>query len=175
MTASDAFAEYINKLKALIETYDFTRPGRDQSLGRDAANKVAELILDRSVRDQGGPDGTWPANKDTYTRRKERLYHVNLIGFRTGQMISLPSLLGHVDIGRHNVTLTYGTGTAPSSSMSSPYISESDKQISDTKKAEYFTARKGRFYALDETISDALRELFAEDLDKFIKQCNARR
>lgn len=172
--ASDNIRDYFQKLERLVATFDFTRRGQGESMGKDVAGIVAEGILDRSVAEQRGVDGTFPSNDDAYTARKVNLYNVDMIGFRTGQMISLPSLLGHVDVTPDTVLMTYGTNESPTRSMSSGYISTSDQAITDTKKAEYFTEKKGRWYAIDEQIADSVRTYFADQLGGFIRELNAR-
>lgn len=173
-TASEVIGDYFRKLEALIATFNFERQGHGESLGKDAAGIVAEGIKDRSVADQGGPDGTWPANDPKYTARKKKKYNVELVGFRTGQMISMPSLLGRVDVTPHLVEINYGTGQPPAGSMSSGYISTQDTSISDVEKAWFFTRLKGSFFVLDTQIADKVRECFADELDKFIRELNAR-
>jgi hypothetical protein len=172
--ASEIIRESFHKLEGLIATFDFTRQGQGESMDKDAAGIVAEGILDRTVNDQAGVDGIFIANDPKYTARKRKLYNVELIGFRTGQMISLPSLLGNVDVAPDTVLITYGTGQPPSSSMSSNYISTSDKAVTDTAKAGYFTAKKGRWFAIDDPISDKVREYFSDQLGVFIRELNAR-
>jgi hypothetical protein len=135
---------------------------------------VAEGIVDRSAAEQRGVEGAFPANDSEYTARKVKLYGVDLIGFRTGQMISLPSLLGKIDVTPDSVVMTYGTDQPPTRSMSSGYISTSDQAVTDTAKAGYFTEKKGSFYAIDEEIADKVRTYFADQLGDFIKDLNAR-
>lgn len=175
MDSSQNISDYFGKLGRLIGTFDFTRHGQNESMGKDAAGIAAEGILDRSVADQAGADGVFPENDpEKYTPWKRRKYGVDLIGFRTGQMISLPSLLGKVEVSPDSVLIHYGTGLAPAESMSSNYISESDKRVTDTEKAEYFTEKKGRWFALDDKIAGQVREFFADQLGTFIKELNAR-
>jgi len=172
-SASEVIHAYFLKLEGLIDKFDFTRQGHGESLGKEAAAHVADGIRDRSVKEQGGPDGAWPANEPKYTARKNQLYNTTLIGFRTGQMLSQPSLLGRVDVTPHLVEIHYGTGKAPSDSMHG-YISDQDKLVTDTEKAGYFTDLKGAFFVLDTTIADKIRGYFADELDKFIRELNAR-
>jgi hypothetical protein len=174
MDASEIINEYFRKLEALIATFDFTRQGHGESMGKDACGVVAEGIVDRSAADQRGVDDVFPANDSKYTDRKRAKYGVDLIGFRTGQMISLPSLLGRIDVTPDSVLMTYGTNTPPTRSMSSGYISTSDQAVTDNQKAEYFTERKGRWYAIDEPIAVQVREYFADQLGIFIRELNAR-
>ena len=167
--------EYFKKLETLLGTFDFTRQGHEESMGKDAAGIVAQGIINRSVNNQGGASAAWPQNDpERYTPMKIRLYNVALIGFRTGQMISLPSLLGKVDVEPQEVTIRYGTGLPPKSSMSSNYISPSDEAITDTKKAEYFTEKKGKFFELDEVIAGEVHDYFEKELALFIGELNSR-
>lgn len=174
MDADQIISEYFRKLAGLVATFDFTRKGQGESMGKDAAGIVAEGIVDRSAAEQRGVDASFPANDPDYTTRKVKLYGVDLIGFRTGQMISLPSLLGHIDVTPDSVLMTYGTNEPPTRSMSSGYISASDQAVTDTQKAEYFTERKGRWYAIDDEIADNVRVYFADQLGGFIRELNAR-
>lgn len=143
-------------------------------MGKDAAHLVAEGIIDRSAAEQRGVDGLFPQNDAAYTDRKRAKYNVDLIGFRTGQMISLPSLLGKLDITPDTVLIRYGTDTPPTRAMSGNYLSASDQAVTDTQKAEYFTAKKGRWFAIDEPIADNVRAYFADQLGEFIRELNAR-
>lgn len=174
MDADQIISEYFQKLAGLVATFNFTRHGHGESMGKDAAGIVAEGILDRSVAEQRGADDFFPDNDSQYTDRKRAKYNVDLIGFRTGQMISLPSLLGKIDVTPDAVLMTYGTNEPPTRSMSTSYISTSDQAVTDTQKAEYFTERKGRWYAIDEPIADAVRVYFADQLGGFIRELNAR-
>jgi hypothetical protein len=166
--------EYFRKLTALIATFNFTRQGHQESMGKDAAGIVAQGIIDRSVNDQGGPTGIWLANDPDYTVDKVAKYNVSLIGFRTGQMISLPSLLGKLDITPDEVLIHYGTSKAPTSSMASNYLSKGDQDVTDNQKAQYFTEKKGPFFALDDKIADEVHKYFEHELGLFIGELNAR-
>src|SRR4051794_13882624 len=119
MDASQIIDEYFRKLAGLIDTFNFERKGHGESMGKDAAGIVAEGIVDRSAAEQRGVDGLWRANDPAYTDFKRAKYGVDLIGFRTGQMISLPSLLGKIDVTPNSVLMTYGTNQPPTRSMSS--------------------------------------------------------
>lgn len=165
-------SRYFHDLNALIATFNFTRRGRERALGLDAAHIVAEGIVDRSAAKQGGASGQWQGNDAEYTANKLKKYAVELIGFRTGQMISIPSLLGHVDIQPTTVEMTYGTGEPPTRGMTG-YISSADMRVTDTQKAGWFSDKKGDFYEVDETIADKVREHFASELERFIDELNA--
>jgi hypothetical protein len=164
---------YFANLERLIATFDFTRQGRHEALGKEAAYLVADEIQIRSSRDQRGPDGHFPPNGAAYTQRKRMRYGVELIGVRTGQMWSLPSLRGRIDIAPKLVIMTYGTGEYPPTDAIHPTYDE-DTMHTDVSKAMFFTQRKGKFYALDNEIEDKLRAYFASEIDYFVRELNAR-
>lgn len=175
MSAQQVMYDYFRKLEGkLLDEFNFTRAGHEESIGKDAAGIVAQGIIDRSVNDQGGAAGAWLPNDPDYTAEKARKYGVELIGFRTGQMISLPSLLGNVDVEPDTVTIRYGTGQPPREAMSSSYISKGDQAVTDTQKAGYFTEKKGPFFEWDEPIARAVREHMADELVRFIGELNSR-
>lgn len=166
-------SRYFHDLNALVDTFNFTRPGRERSLGLDAVHIVAEGIVDRSAKNQGSASGNpWPPNRADYTAAKLAKYSVSLIGFRTGQMISIPSLLGQVDIRPREIEIRYGTGRPPTRSMTG-HIEPADMKVTDTQKAEWFTNKKGDFYEVDEKIADKVREHFVAELERFIDELNA--
>lgn len=152
-----------------VATFDFTVPGEDGSLGRDMANKVAEEIANRSV-DQGLDSNGEPfkALNREYREWKRKKYHVEEPGLRTGQMLSVTSLLGNTQVGPELVEMTYGTGTAPVAS-STGYISDEDKAVTDTQKAEWFTESGRPFYELDETIAEEVKKVAVEALNKHME------
>jgi hypothetical protein len=55
-------------LNDFVDSFDFTRPGTDQSLGRDVTHKAVQCIQDRSLSDRTGFGTAWPPNSDTPTR-----------------------------------------------------------------------------------------------------------
>lgn len=171
--ASDRIRLYFHHLAELIESFNFKRQGRDKSMGRDAAQLVAEGIVSRSAQDQGGPDEKWPPNTDDYTTSKLNWYGVELVGFRTGQMISMPSLLGRVDVSTDTVEIYYGTFRPPDRTMTGAPLKPSDLRVNDVQKAGYFTDLKGAFFVLDTTIAEKVRGYFVDELRFFLASLNS--
>lgn len=170
-------SEYFHDLNELIATFNFTRRGKDKALGIDAAHKVAQGIVDRSASEQASGTGLeFRPNSPAYTAEKRRKYHTELIGFRTGQMISIPSLLGTVDLQPFLVTMQYGTDQPPSRAfIAGASVYPEDRRVTDTQKAGWFTKKKGKFYEPDKNIEREVRDLFAGALDEFIDECNSRK
>ena len=140
------------KIAGLIQSFNFTRKGEDKSLGHDMAVVVATGIQERSIPEMKAPDGdTWDPNEPKYAARKRAKYDADQPNVRTGQMLSLESLLGDVSVAPETVTMRYGTGDPPTSAANGATLTEGDKSITDIEKA-YFGSKTRPFYALDSTI-----------------------
>jgi hypothetical protein len=171
-------------LRGFVDSFDFSRPGKDQSLGRDVANVIVRGpqlddtggILGRCT-DGVGPEGTpWPANADSTVAQKQRLYGHEEVNRRTGQMLSQASLLGRTEVAGEIVTLRYGTGSAPSGSAApTGYISEQDKAVTDMQKAQWahtWQSRRGvlrPFYGMGQGDTEAVVAVCQENLDDYIR------
>lgn len=167
-----------------IDSYDFNRPGRDGSLGRDIAHNVVEEIQDRSLTHRQGCEVVWPENSDKepgkYRTRKEQKYGTSEPNSRTGDMLSKRAVYGETRIEPELITMVYGTGDIPTSaalggSVTGAQLAKSDSKT-DKEKAYYaHTGQSKRkilrpFYELDEKISADIREMIADDLNKYIDE-----
>ena len=64
-------------LRGFVDSVNFMRPGNDQSLGHDVANKVVNQIIERSEKQPtGGVDREWEMNADKYAKWKEKRYGI---------------------------------------------------------------------------------------------------
>lgn len=171
MDTFDSNAEEVDAwLEQAIDSFDFTRPGAEGSLGRDLAVAAAEGMIERGTVDHKAPDGgAWAPNEPTYAKYKSKRYSAEQPNVRTGQMLSLQSMLGDVRVGPELVTIAYGTGQPPASSFNGAELTEGDKAITDVEKA-YFASRTRRFYGLDEEINERLQGVAGEALAKAIKE-----
>jgi len=138
-------------------------------MGKDCAHAIGEAIAEAAA-DQKQTDGVpFPKNDKDYAEMKARKYGFAppAFGFRTGQMLSIESLLGEIEIDADRVVVRYGTGRAPERSSASGYISEADKRTTDREKADlmHHKARKrAQFFqigvagraAVLEVVKDAL-------------------
>lgn len=166
--------DVMGQLNRFLESFDFTRPGIESSMGKDAAHAVAEAIA-QAAADQKTTDGEpFPDNEPKYADWKDRKYGVGnpAYGRRTGQMLSLQSLLGNVDVAPDEVTLTYGTGEAPERSVASNYIGEGDKKVTDKQKADYNNERMNNFYKIGEAGRAAVVEVMREALNRAVAEEN---
>ena len=166
----------MGQLKQFINSFDFTRPGIEGSMGKDAAHAVAERIAEAAA-DQKTTDGEpFPDNAPEYAAWKDEKYGVgpNAYGRRTGQMLSLESLLGEVEVSGGEVTIRYGTGQAPTRSSASGYISESDKSTTDIEKAFFITNQGKRltFYKAGAAGREAVVEVLKEAVARAIQEEN---
>jgi hypothetical protein len=148
-------------IDGIVSAVDFTRPGKDQSLGRDLAGIVAEEIQVRTAGNSQSADGSpLKDNEPRYAAYKARKYNVHQALVRTGQLLSLQSLIGETTITSDEVSMRYGVGEAPKSG-STGYISDADKKVTDREKAEYVSDERP-FYGLDERIADEVAKAAGE-------------
>ncbi len=163
LMANSNIDEVVRWLEDWVTGVDFTRPGKDQSLGRDIANKVAEQIATRSATESRGATAAWPPNSPGYSAAKQKDYGWSLPNYRTGQMLSHLSLIGRTRIAAHEVTMVYGIDAPPSAGGSpTGLVSAADSRITDTEKAAFAHSGQSRqriqrpFYELDDLIREAV-------------------
>jgi hypothetical protein len=100
-------------LEGFVDSFDFTRAGDDQSLGRDVVNKVVDRIQARSLHDRRGATDEWAPNSEKYRQWKEKNYGTGDPNSRTGQMLGQKSLFGRTRIEPKEVTMIYGINQPP--------------------------------------------------------------
>ena len=161
--------EVARLLDQLIAGFNFTRTGKEQSLGRDLAAKTAEGIHDRSVPGRLAPDGSqWDDNEPKYAAKKRAKYDADQPNVRTGQMLSLASLKGKTEVGPDLVVMTYGLDAPPGSALNGTELTTADKAVTDSDKAGWCAALRP-FYGLDATISAALHDVARAALDEYLQ------
>jgi hypothetical protein len=171
-------------LRDIVDGFNFTRVGTDQSLGRDVANLVVARIAQRGVTDKGGISGPWPENstkeppKGGYKGYKERRYGVDQPNVRTGQMLSQPSLFGRTTVEAYLITMRYGTGEVADRTTTGVPLAKADTKRTDIEKA-YFAHTgqsvhkiKRPFYEVDESDGTAVVEFLQQKLDAYIEATN---
>jgi hypothetical protein len=156
-------------ISGIVDSVDFTSPGRDGSLGKDLAGVVAEGIIDRSVPDAVDPSGSrWAPNEERYAAYKREKFAADQPGILSGQMLSLESVTGQLKVMPDMVEMHYGTGSGASRSRTGAALSESQQSVSDRDKARYFADSGREFYALDERISEALASAAQDAVDDLL-------
>lgn len=144
--------------RQLIDSFDFTRPGEDQSLGRDMAGDVAMGIIDRTVAEQRDVNGSpLKPNKDPYKTWKEVKLGVYQPLIKTGQMMSLLSVKGEVAVSPDEVVMTYGVNDAD------------EDGVTDRQKAEWNSDERP-FYAMDDKIVATLVDRASDAFDRAAKE-----
>lgn len=188
---ADAF---LRDLEDLIDTFNFDASIGNMSLGKRMANKTAEMIALRSATQQKGASVQWEPNKEPYKSDKAKKYNVHdLAGVRTGQMLSIMSLLGETEIQADEIVMDYGIDQPATRSYGSSHFDpKADGKATDREKAKWFTEgragirgrdARGRFtagssggqparpfYELDDEIADAVFELVTDALAKHLEQ-----
>jgi hypothetical protein len=117
--ASSNAAAVKAQIAAFVKGIDFTRPGKEGSLGKDLLSEAATGIIDQAIGNQQSPDGTpFAANQGPYgdAKREEGLpVGIGLKGHRGGsseRMLSLVEVMGEQDIKPDEATMKYGRSEA---------------------------------------------------------------
>jgi hypothetical protein len=177
-------------LQEFAESFDFTRPGKDQSVGRDLALTIVHGpdvggqggILGRCAAGVGADGTPWPPNAPEVSARKQEDYGWDEPNRRTGQMLSQQSLYGRTRIEPDQVTLVYGTGQPPSGSAApSGYSSKADRETPDVLKASLAHSGQGRkgirrpFYEATREDAENVSAVAQENLNEYIRETNQAR
>lgn len=161
MAATSNADQVLAELLEVVHSFGFDATIEGKTLGHDCAGIVADRIAARSIDRESGADGAWDPNSDHppgkgYRSWKARRYGVDKPNIRTGQMLSVESLLGQTTVTTHEVQMLYGTGRAPTGSATGQgFDPETDGAITDIEKA-FFCSQSRPFYQLDDEISDAV-------------------
>jgi hypothetical protein len=154
-------------IKDFVDGFNFTAHIEDKSLALDAAGVMADGIIARSIDEQKPAEGSWDELKAVYKAWKAEKYGVELIGVLTGQMLSLNSVLGELEITPELMTLIYGKnepGSGHHEDTDNP-----DEVVTDRKKAEWFSERRP-FFELDDTITDKVFERIEKLLEEYLRK-----
>jgi hypothetical protein len=190
MTDNSNIDEVIAFLDGFVDSFNFKRPGIEQSLGRDIQYKVADRIQTRALSDRKGTGEPWKENStrafpwfpNGYKAWKLENYGADEPNSRTGQMLSQKSIRGRSTIEEREITMIYGTGEPPASATfgsPAPELLERDRKVTDVQKA-YFAHTgqtkqliKRPFYEVDESDGVAVSQLCQENLNDLIRETNA--
>jgi hypothetical protein len=170
MAYEDNLDEILDAIDELVDTFDFTLPGQDRSIGRDAAHSVGLGIQIRSTHEQIDANGAqFEPNERKYAEWKARSdrYDAHQPNVRTGQMLSLESLLGEVTVGKDLVEITYGKDKPAEKSMTG-YMTKSDRETTDRDKAAYAHEERP-FWGLDKRIANGVAEDLTDHLDDHVE------
>jgi hypothetical protein len=187
---SSNIGQVVAWLDGFVDSFDFKRPGVDQSLGRDVMNLGAQRIRDRSLQDRTGFGTAWPPNSETpshwapqgYRKWKEDNYGTDEPNSRTGQMLSLLSMKGRSTVESKQVTMIYGTDTPPTRATfgnPDPKLLARDQKVTDVQKAYFAHTGQSKkkivrpFYQLIDDDAEAIVELCQENLNDLIRDTNA--
>lgn len=173
MDASDSNIDQVEKwIDEFLVSVAFDRPGAEQSLGRDLAGTVAQGIADAGLDRAEAPDGTaWAPNEPKYAAKKAQRYKISqhAPNYRTGQMLSIQSLLGQPLIRAEEVEMQYGTGEPPTRTATGVPLDPSDEMITDIEKA-LINSKKRPFYMLSDGIADDCLELTGKVVARWIEE-----
>lgn len=161
--------EHISDFQSKINSFSFLLVGKDKSLGRDVARLAALGIIARTTGDQEDASGSpLKPNDPKYAAWKARKHEAYGVGNLTGQMLGLESVLGKVTITDDEIEMIYGLDKKPQKYAGKGTISGDEP--TDREKAQWFEASGREFYALDDEISDAIREECSHALDEHLEK-----
>ncbi len=167
-TVTSNLVEYQPAFAALINDFNLTVPGKDQSLGRDMATEACLAIVERSVADQqDATGGTFKATSPKYTASKLRKFSVDLVGVRSGQMLSLESVKGEITVEPEVVTIKYGTGEVATRSSTGGQLRSNEP--TDRQKADWFTQGGRPFFGLLEADHDRVQGVARAALAEYLE------
>jgi hypothetical protein len=175
MSQTSNIDQVAESLRMFLDAFNFQRPGKDQSLGRDIVTDVALGIQERSVQEKRGADADWAPNEPEYAEQKGKDYGVfDQPNVRTGQMLSLPSLKGaDTRIEPDSIEMVYGTGQPPTGTGTGAPLKPADTKVTDRDKAGFAHDNARPFYEADQAIADRVRETCRENLNEYIRDVNA--
>jgi hypothetical protein len=166
--------DHVEALVELISLFDFTLPGKEQSLGRDLAVVAADEMIDRTLDEQMDANGSHlRRNSARWRAYKEARYGVvDKTGLLGGQMLSHEAMLGETTIEPELVTMVYGHGTTPTraTSQSGADLKPRELKATDREKMSWFQDRFGDIYAFDDLIEEALYDHARRALDVFLDE-----
>jgi hypothetical protein len=117
--ASSNAAAVKAQIAAFVKGIDFTRPGKEGSLGEDLLIEAADGMINQAIENQQSPDGTpFAENRGTYGEKKREEGLPVGIGLRRASggggdgMLSAKEMRGKWDIRPEEATMTYGTSDA---------------------------------------------------------------
>ncbi len=140
----------------LADTFDFTRPGRQQSLGRDALAAVTTAIGDRCRREEAPGGDRWAENKEWAKKDpRKRGKPIGVLGDQDN-MLSPAELAGEQEITKDSAIATYG-------------ITDENQQ-----KMEWFSEGNSNqaarpTYEMDAETDAALEAVLDEELDRWLE------
>lgn len=166
-TNGDEVAAWVAEI---LVGYNFETNIGDRSLGLDLAGSAAKAMIDRAADDGKDPDGVgYTPNEARYRARKRKDYRVDQPNVRTGQMLSITSMIGDTRVSADRVEMTYGIGAPPTSSLSG-HITDADKRATDRDKGGWATDAGRRFYELGEAGESAVLGRADEALGAYLER-----
>jgi hypothetical protein len=117
-------------LDGFVDSFDFTRPDNNQSLGRDTTMCIVQGMIERVQGEPpgGGGDDQWDENKSDYAKWKEKQYQVvKAPNTHTGQMLDQLSLYGRTTIEPKLITMIYGINKPPNKTKTGVKLSARER------------------------------------------------
>lgn len=168
----DGFDEVVAGLNELVESFDFTRRGKDRSLGHTLIGVIHDRIIDRMAAEQD-PDGNpWEANRGKYGDRKRGagvpvgVGYYGKAGGTGGEMASEKQVQGKIEVEPESVTSSYGWGDETRRKGS--WFTRGSSGPGDGEVSGAMNQPPRPFYAFNDDDIDAVVEEAGRALDRII-------
>lgn len=147
----------VDDLADLVDTFDFTLPGKGSSLGEDLADAACESIRYRCLAGEM-PDGSdFKKNDPKWAAYKAARYNAYQPGIMGGQMFSQESMNGQRIISADSIEIVYGTGDPPRKlAANGVELRKHELIATDREKATYFTDGGRVFFAFNAQDGEAV-------------------
>lgn len=161
-------------IQEVIDSFDFTLPGEEESLGLDLVSIAVEEMTEQAVTRGLNPDGTpLKPNQAKYAKRKKARYDSDQPGILGGQMLSNESMTGIPVISASRILMLYGTGeNPPENARNGTPLTKGERSATDFQKAGYYAKGQRFFYAFDDA-GNAERAIVAragEAFDMYLRE-----
>jgi hypothetical protein len=175
--------EVVQGIRDTVKSIDFRSSVGQGMMAEAIREKIVTMIAKRSINFQMDGEGAiWYANEKKYAQWKLDHYGSNRVGVMSGQMLSILSLKGTMNVQHGKMTLYYGIGKPSDrhSSVSNPKkiskkSSKPQPEPTDIEKGSWFTeGDEGRnrmprgFFELDDAIMEEVVDIAEEYLDRIL-------
>lgn len=163
------FPEIERVIQAIADSFNFERPGREQSLGRDALGVVTTSIQDR-CRNETDPEGNrWAPNKEWAQKDpRKRGKPVGILG-DSDNMLAPLQIQGEQDVTSTQAEVTYGTDEW--NRRKAQWFTNGSRASDDGTERSGADNQEARpFYEIGEAEERALDEFFDAELDRYLRE-----
>jgi hypothetical protein len=175
--------EVVQGIRDVVKSIDFKTSVGGGMMAEAIRDKIVTMIAKRSINFQQDPQGgIWYANAKKYAQWKLDHYGSNRVGVMSGQMLSILSLKGTLNVQHGRMTIYYGIGKPSDRQSASPTkkimrkSSTPKPEPTDIEKANWFTDGNPRnkqppreFYGTDDAIDEEVMDVVEEYVGRLLR------